>query len=201
MCHQSKPETIDVLEDNKAEFMQSRARVLIIDDDAMFRNLIMTHLRKDYVVSVATDGKDGYHKAKSHRPDVAIIDIQMPGWDGIQTLKAFKDNPSLKDVKTIMLTADATRETVMTAIRSGAQEYMIKSAFKKEELLAKVMKLATGHQFVTQSAATVTSNITSQEVTFQQSENDIQLKEDAIKDGLNIEIDDKVLVDAMDNWE
>ena len=123
--------------------MSSRPRVLVIDDDMMFRNLIVSILRKDFMVSVAKDGKEGYAKAKEHTPDIAVIDVEMPEWDGLKTLKAFRENPALKDVRVIMLTGSADKETVVKAIQGGANDYVIKSTFKKIEFLNKVIRLLT----------------------------------------------------------
>lgn len=124
--------------------MSARFRVLVIDDDQMFRSLIQTILRKDFFVSVAAHGQEGYLKAKEHRPDVAIIDVQMPGWSGIDTLRAFHMDPQLRDVKTIMLTADASKETVLAAVHSGADDYVIKSCFNKKEFIYKIHRQILG---------------------------------------------------------
>jgi len=121
--------------------MSHRIRVLIIDDDPMFRSLLLSLLRKDYLVSVAGDGSDGYHKALQHPPDVAIVDIQMPDWDGLRTLQEFRKHPTLSDVHVMMLTSDASRETVLAAIEAGANDYVIKTSFSKEEFYRKLDKL------------------------------------------------------------
>ena len=55
----------------------NRARVLVIDDDPLFRSLITSILRRDFLVSVAADGSEGYYKAIEHPPQLAIIDVQM----------------------------------------------------------------------------------------------------------------------------
>ncbi len=125
----------------KGEVMQSRSRILVIDDDAMFRSLVVTLLRKDYLVSVAGDGESGYHKACAHRPDLVIIDFQMPGWDGVRTLESFRQNPALCGVKVVMLTSDASKETVLAAIKAGTDEYIIKTSFSKQDFLSKIQKL------------------------------------------------------------
>lgn len=124
--------------------MTARYRVLVIDDDQMFRSLIQTILRKDFFVSVAAHGQEGYLKAKEHRPDVAVIDVQMPGWSGIDTLRAFHNDPQLRDVKIIMLTADASKETVLAAVHSGADDYVIKSCFNKKEFIYKIHRQILG---------------------------------------------------------
>lgn len=119
----------------------SRARVLVIDDDASVRSLLVAVLKRNYRVIVANDGLSGFTKAKEIVPDVAVIDIQMPGWDGLQTLKAFRQEPSLARVRTIVLTSDASRETVLAAIQAGANDYMIKTAFSREEFDRKISRL------------------------------------------------------------
>jgi len=124
-------------------YMNARPRVLIIDDDATFRSLIVSILRRDFIVSVAADGYEGFCKAREHTPDVAVIDVQMPRWDGIETLKAFRSHASLEHVKIIMMTGDASKETVITSVRCGANDYMIKSNFNKRDIIDKIKRLVS----------------------------------------------------------
>ena len=121
--------------------MQGRSRILVIEDDPMFRSLVVSFLRKDYLVAVAADGKTGLDKAISHRPDLVIIDFQMPGWDGITTLKEFRRHPNFLATKFVMLTSDASKETVVSAIHAGTDDYIIKTAFNKELFCSKISKL------------------------------------------------------------
>ncbi len=118
--------------------MTNRLRILVIDDDPMFRSVIVSLLRKNYIISVASDGESGFDKAQLHRPDLVIIDYQMPGWDGLQTLKAFRNDLRFQSVKTMMLTSDASKEVVLAAIQAGADSYIIKTTFNKNDFLAKV---------------------------------------------------------------
>ncbi|WP_339732582.1 response regulator [uncultured Gimesia sp.] len=119
---------------------KSNARVLVIDDDPLFRNLMVSFLRREYIVSVASDGSEGFYKALEYPPDIAIVDVQMAVWDGLQTLKAFRSHPVLSQTKIIMLTSDASKETVVAAIQGGANDYIIKTSFSKMEFLEKVRK-------------------------------------------------------------
>lgn len=121
---------------------KSNARILVIDDDPLFRNLMVSFLRREYFVSVASDGSEGFYKALEYPPDIAIVDVQMPVWDGLQTLKAFRSHPTLCNTKIIMLTSDASKGTVIAAIQGGANDYIIKTSFSKTELLDKVRKFA-----------------------------------------------------------
>lgn len=123
---------------SKESLARDRARVLVIDDDPLFRNLIVSLLRRNFIVAVAHSGQEGLQKALEHPPDVAVIDYQMPGWDGLETLAAFRKYSSLEKVRKIMLTAEAGREVVIAAIQSGASDYVIKRSFNREEFEAKV---------------------------------------------------------------
>jgi DNA-binding response OmpR family regulator len=121
----------------------SRARLLIVDDDPLFRQLLTGFVRKDYLVAVANDGAEAFAKAAEHVPDIAIIDVQMPNWDGIKTLRAFRTHPDLRRVPVIMLTMDAKKSTVLTAIQNGAADYIIKADLMADVLLARLQRLLT----------------------------------------------------------
>ncbi len=122
--------------------MKSRAtRVLIIDDDPLIRTLLVSALRKECFVAVAAEGAEGFAKALELKPDVAVIDVTMPGWDGLKTLEAFRSHINLRDIKIIMLTADASKQTVMAAVRAGANDYLIKTSFSKADFYRKLNHL------------------------------------------------------------
>ena len=122
----------------------TRPRILVMDDDPLFRSLLAATLRKDYLVSVAADGTEGYSKAVEHVPDLAVIDLQMPVCDGLTVLKAFKANSSLRHVPVMILTSDSSKESVVAAIHLGISDYVIKSSFNKDELASKVARLLSG---------------------------------------------------------
>jgi CheY-like chemotaxis protein len=119
-------------------------RVLIIDDDPLIRTLLVSTLRKECFVAVAADGAEGFAMARELKPDVAVIDVNMPGWDGLKTLDAFRSHASLRDIKIIMLTADASKQTVMAAVRGGANDYLIKTSFSKADFYRKLNHLIPG---------------------------------------------------------
>lgn len=117
---------------------ERRRRILVVDDDPLFRSLMTNVLRHDFDVTVAQDGADGFYRAIDCVPDVAVLDIQMPGWDGIKTLKAFRAHPVLAKVKVVVLTSDSSRETVLAAINAGADDFVIKTAFSRDEFRTKL---------------------------------------------------------------
>jgi CheY-like chemotaxis protein len=119
-------------------------RVLIIDDDPLIRTLLVSALRKECFVAVAAEGAEGFSKALELRPDVAVIDVNMPGWDGLRTLEEFRAHSRLQSIKIIMLTADASKQTVMAAVRAGADDYLIKTSFSKADFYRKLNQLVPG---------------------------------------------------------
>ena len=121
--------------------MPKRHRILLIDDDPLFQEMSSTLLSEMYDVDVADDGSKGFYHALEDPPDVAVIDIRMPGWDGLTTLKAFRCHPKLSKVKIVMLTSDATRTAVLDAVSSGADEYIIKTSFTKKNFCETLEKL------------------------------------------------------------
>lgn len=104
------------------------------------RQLIAGLLRRDYLVAVANDGMDGYSRALEHTPDVVLLDVLMPNWDGLKTLREFRQHPQLRKVPVIMLTADSKKATVLAAVQAGAADYIIKSDMSPEKLLTKLSK-------------------------------------------------------------
>lgn len=120
--------------DNARNSSSLRKNVLVIDDDPLFRALIIGLLRDHCNVSTAEEGSDGFYHALIEPPDVVFLDVMMPGWDGMRTLEAFRSHSALSRVKIVMLTSDASRETVHRAIKFGADEYLLKSAISQEAL-------------------------------------------------------------------
>lgn len=119
----------------------TRARVLVMDDDPLFRSLLAATLRKEYLVSVAIDGADGYAKAVEHAPDLAVVDLQMPVCDGLGVLRLFRAHPTLCSVPVVMLTGDNSKGSVVTAIQHGVNDYIIKTSFNRQDFLQKISRL------------------------------------------------------------
>ncbi|MDA0835888.1 MAG: response regulator [Planctomycetota bacterium] len=121
--------------------MKTRPHILVIDDDPLFRTLMMSILGREFIVAVSSEGSEGFQLAIDNPPDIVIIDLLMPGWDGMRTLQAIKSHPSLNQVKVVIMTSVATRKSVLEAIQSGANDYIIKASFRREEFLAKLLRL------------------------------------------------------------
>ncbi|MBE7440163.1 MAG: response regulator [Spirochaetales bacterium] len=101
--------------------------ILVIDDDDSIAALLDVLLSKaGYRVLRARTGEDGLSMMRSHLPDLILLDIGLPGKDGISILKKMKTQEKFESLPVIMITADARRKTVTTAIYSGAIDYLVK---------------------------------------------------------------------------
>jgi len=112
--------------------MKSRARIFLLDDDELIVSVLSKALKKEgYELQAETTTEGVVNKIKAWDPDVVLLDIAMPGRDGITILKHIK-NTDL-DAQVVMLTADDTAETAVKAMKLGAADYLTKP-FNIEEV-------------------------------------------------------------------
>ena len=117
--------------------MISTAKVLVIDDNPETVELAAINLEMEgYEVYSASNGEEGLRLAEM-MPDVILLDIMMPGIDGLEVCRRLKGNPQTRDILVIMLTARTTMEDILKGFEEGADEYITKP-FNVEELLARV---------------------------------------------------------------
>jgi len=101
-----------------------RRRVLVADDDPLMRTLIVVSLGSALEATEAADGDEALTQLEQNRFDLAIIDWDMPGTNGLDVIKTIRANGS--QVPIIMVTAKAEREQVVQALRAGVSDYLIK---------------------------------------------------------------------------
>lgn len=124
--------------------MAANGKVLIADDDELVAELARTHLSgKGYEVLHAADGEATLKMAAADRPALIVLDVSMPGMDGMEVLRRMSADESLRGIPVIMLTARRYQEDVMVAIKLGARDYLAKP-FTPEELLARVERVLNG---------------------------------------------------------
>jgi DNA-binding response OmpR family regulator len=115
--------------------------VLVADDDDDILLLVTTRLRRDgYEVVPARNGIEALALAQQHKPAVAVLDVGMPGLDGIEVLAAIRGIDELRDTKVMLLTAKAQESDVRRGYEAGADVYL-KKPFSPAELAAKVREL------------------------------------------------------------
>ncbi|MBX7153159.1 response regulator [bacterium] len=114
-------------------------KILIVDDNKTVRTLLGINLRKEnYEVIEADNGVEGLVVVNEQKPDLVISDILMPQMDGFEFCKRVRETSSIPMVPFIFLTSIDQVATELRGFRTGADDYLIKSNLKKEELIGKV---------------------------------------------------------------
>ncbi|QEN09713.1 response regulator transcription factor [Oceanispirochaeta crateris] len=114
------------------------AKLLIIEDEADIRELISFNLEMNgYEIEKARDGEEGLDKAKKGDFDLIILDLMLPGMDGIKVCSQLRKDADKKDVPIIMLTAKSEDEDIIKGLESGADDYITKP-FSPRILVARV---------------------------------------------------------------
>ncbi|MET7694273.1 response regulator transcription factor [Streptomyces sp. NPDC005483] len=130
-------------------------RVLLADDQALLRGMLRRLLDNTpgmQVVGEAADGAQAVALARTHIPDVVLMDIRMPGTDGIEATRTITTDPDLTGVKVLILTTFEVDEYVAEAIGSGARGFIGKGA-DPEELLAAIETVGAGRPLLSAAAA------------------------------------------------
>jgi len=113
-------------------------KVLTIDDSKTLRMIVGKHLKPFQVeILEAENGQVGIEIARKDKPDLILLDYNMPVLDGYHTLTELKTDPELKSIPVIMLTTETVKDTVMKLIKLGLKDYVAKP-FTRETLLQKV---------------------------------------------------------------
>jgi DNA-binding response OmpR family regulator len=124
-------------------------KILLIEDEAAVISLIERGLKeKGFEVSIAMDGNTGLEMVRHHEFNMVILDIMLPGMNGIQVCKEMRSSGI--EIPVLMLTALGSTENIVTGLDSGADDYMVKP-FKITEIVARVNAL--GRRMVRNQAA------------------------------------------------
>lgn len=112
--------------------------ILIVEDEKDILNLIEWHLRaEEYSVLKADDGIKGLDLAVEYLPDLIVLDLMLPGMDGLNVCKALKKNPKTENIPVIMLTAKGEEVDRIVGLELGADDYMVKP-FSPRELTLRI---------------------------------------------------------------
>jgi DNA-binding response OmpR family regulator len=108
--------------------------ILFADDDPGMRALVVINLEAEgFTVTTAEDGCSALEKIEQSRPDLIVLDVMMPGRDGLDVLRELRTRPDLAGIPVVLLTAKATDVDVWEGWKAGADYYMTKP-FKPEDL-------------------------------------------------------------------
>ncbi|GCE26204.1 DNA-binding response regulator [Dictyobacter alpinus] len=117
---------------------QQQLKVLVVDDEDNIIELIRLGLRYEgFQVEVASDGEQGIALAQRIDPDLVILDVMMPGIDGLEVCRRLRSNPTTRDVPVLMLTAKDEVGDRILGLQTGADDYLTKP-FDFYELLERI---------------------------------------------------------------
>jgi len=118
-----------------------KEKILIVDDEEDILELVRYNLTKDgYGVEIATTGEEALLKAKAKSPDLMVLDLMLPGIDGLQVCKKLKHDSMTQNIPVIMLTAKGEEVDVVTGLELGADDYVTKP-FSPKVLIARIRRI------------------------------------------------------------
>ena len=116
----------------------SKESILIVDDEEDILELVRYNLAKEgYQVTGALTGEDALHKANSDAFDLIVLDLMLPGIDGLEVAKKLKNNPKTDQIPIVMLSAKGEEADIVTGLELGADDYITKP-FSPRVMIARV---------------------------------------------------------------
>ncbi|MBW2209149.1 MAG: response regulator [Deltaproteobacteria bacterium] len=116
----------------------SKEQILVVDDEEDILELVRFNLSKEgYQVICAATGENALEIARSELPDLVVLDLMLPGMDGLEVAKFLKNDPETQNIPIIMLTAKGEESDVVTGLELGADDYVTKP-FSPRILMARV---------------------------------------------------------------
>ncbi|EOS30206.1 MAG: response regulator [Kineothrix sp.] len=125
---------------SQTEGGEARKCILAVDDTAIILTRISSTLRDDYEVITINSGVRALKYLEQEKPDLILLDIQMPQKDGIETLREMRAMPDRADIPVIMLTGVEDKGTVLESAKLGIRDYILKP-FHSEELLKRIRRV------------------------------------------------------------
>jgi two-component system phosphate regulon response regulator PhoB len=121
--------------------VMAKENILIVDDEEDVLELVRFNLEKNgFKTETATSGEDALAKAKSKLPDLIILDLMLPGIDGLEVCKKLKSESKTENIPVTMLTAKSEESDIITGLELGAQDYITKP-FSPKVLIARVRRI------------------------------------------------------------
>jgi two-component system alkaline phosphatase synthesis response regulator PhoP len=118
--------------------MGMKGTIVVVDDEANIRELVRYNLEKEgFACLEAEDGPAGLELVREARPDLVVLDIMLPGTDGLEVCRLLKASPATAGIPIIMLTAKAEEIDTVLGLEMGADDYVAKP-FSPRELVARV---------------------------------------------------------------
>ncbi|HET6203202.1 MAG TPA: response regulator transcription factor [Planctomycetota bacterium] len=115
-----------------------RPRILVVDDEPDVLELLRHHLARDrYEVATAADGETALKEARRKVPDLVVLDLMLPGIDGLEVCRRLRSDPATSSIPIVMLTAKAEETDAVVGLAHGADDY-VRKPFGVKELVARI---------------------------------------------------------------
>jgi two-component system phosphate regulon response regulator PhoB len=116
----------------------SKPKILAVDDEEDILELLRFNLTKEgFTVVCAASGEEALKSALSNRPDLILLDLLLPGMDGLEVARRLKNDPVTKETPIIMVTAKGEEADIVTGLEVGAEDYITKP-FSRKVMIARV---------------------------------------------------------------
>ncbi|MBI9020151.1 MAG: response regulator transcription factor [Verrucomicrobia bacterium] len=116
----------------------AKTEILIIEDEEDIRELVRYNLeRENFTVSEAESGEAGLKAVARKKPDLILLDLMLPGKDGLQICRELKQNAEVRDIPVVMMTAKGEESDIVTGLELGAEDYIVKP-FSPKVMVARI---------------------------------------------------------------
>jgi two-component system, OmpR family, alkaline phosphatase synthesis response regulator PhoP len=116
----------------------AKKQILIVEDEEDIRELVRYNLeRENFSVIEAGSGEAGLKTVVQKKPDLILLDLMLPGKDGLQVCRELKQNSAVRDIPVVMMTAKGEESDIVTGLELGAEDYVVKP-FSSKVLVARV---------------------------------------------------------------
>ncbi|HCD34037.1 MAG TPA: histidine kinase, partial [Phycisphaerales bacterium] len=125
-AQQSATQSASPTDTTSQEVGSGQYQILVVDDEPEMRSFLVSTLSEEYRVLQASDGLEGLAIAQSQQPDLVLLDLMMPGLNGLDVCEKLRANESLADMKIVLLTARADEQSKLDALRRGGDDFITK---------------------------------------------------------------------------
>lgn len=124
--------------------MHRPAKILIVEDDAITAKLYEIHLQKEgHTVDVEADGSNAFYRIFSGKYDLILLDLMLPGMNGMDILKKFRAQTKFRDLPIVIMTSNPSRDRYQDAVRFQANHFFSKSENEPADIVAAINALLT----------------------------------------------------------
>ncbi len=127
-------------DEQKESSAGNKKRIMVVDDSGIFLRTVKVMLESRYEVILVKSGEKAVSEAKVENPDLILLDYEMPGWDGVETLNRLRQNEKTARIPVIFLTGVNDRSHILNVLKLQPQGYVLKPVEEKD-LLVKIRKV------------------------------------------------------------